>query len=749
MVSESSPLQPLVVMTVFFGPLPPWTPLTLHSMAANDRVRFVIVGDARPPDVLPPNVRFETIAYDAMQVRLSQLAGRRVAYDNTYKANDIKPVLPALYPEALRGFEWWGWADLDVVFGDLLKFVELAKPHPACCRGLEQGCNKKAKLDPSSPCFNSSRPRFASDTFSDRDACPCTRNERVTAISPLYPNPWRKKCWGPFTLFRVDAGANLYAETPKWRAALATPDYTHFDEWWGPFVQKGYESMGDVMTRLSDEGRLVMSRKLLPFSEAKSCVDIECTFCPCGATRMKLHGRTLLVNDEESMILHLAESKPAWLRLVARNKLALDAALADAAVHGWALPAYAHAPPPAGRPACFEAQHLGAFAPDAALSFAGRVARDALTYSRHRPLSTRAAAALGYLSKNASVHTARAMPPLTVRSCAGGAGDAGGAGGGGDSGGIARAESGSEASLPASPTSTREALRELSDRYDAFTGAERMRTLGWLCAWQRLSEAYNASLRTVDTARAEARRLPLLFGNRRIRFGLYGGERVGWWRQTVNTSAALEEGPLLENMPQQSCGLADGCTGACDAVPAPCQLRKSPTQRKARGRRGRTRVQPARRLKMLGARGRQLKARRMTVYDLKGPSVDGVPCLPHAIDHGESLEELQHRVFDAYLQLQKVQRDERARFKKWQCSWLYKLRACDLAEELQISQRRSHDLAEELQSPPATASLNRCRRIAPPDFAAGTGDPALGWGGTNVSDPTTKLDPLLFSFRCW
>ena len=46
--------------------------------------------------------------------------------------------------------------------------------------------------------------------------------------------------------------------------ALAMPEYTHFDEWWGPFVQRGYESMGDVMTRLSDEGRLIMSRAMLP-----------------------------------------------------------------------------------------------------------------------------------------------------------------------------------------------------------------------------------------------------------------------------------------------------------------------------------------------------------------------------------------------------------------------------------------------------------------------------------------------------
>ena len=42
-----------------------------------------------------------------------------------------------------------------------------------------------------------------------------------------------------------------------------------------------------------------MSKQPLPFGEAKSCNDLECTFCPCGATRFSLHGATLRVNGRE------------------------------------------------------------------------------------------------------------------------------------------------------------------------------------------------------------------------------------------------------------------------------------------------------------------------------------------------------------------------------------------------------------------------------------------------------------------
>ena len=54
-------IRGLVVHIVYFGALPPWLSLTLSSMANNAAVRFVVVGDARPPLALPENVAFETI----------------------------------------------------------------------------------------------------------------------------------------------------------------------------------------------------------------------------------------------------------------------------------------------------------------------------------------------------------------------------------------------------------------------------------------------------------------------------------------------------------------------------------------------------------------------------------------------------------------------------------------------------------------------------------------------------------------
>ena len=711
----------LLVMTVFFGPLPPWLPLTLYSMEANHGVDFVVVGDAKPPSVLPKNVRFENIAYDEMQRRIGQLTGKRVKYLNTYKANDIKPLLPALYPSAFEGYEWWGWADLDVVFGNLLKFLALAEPHPACCRGLELNCNKRARRDRSSPCFNSSRPMVAADTFFDRRACPCMNGEQVTAVSPLYPNPWRKKCWGPFTLFKASMGLRLFERAVKWKDALSTWEYTHFDEWWGPFTQRGYDSMGDVMTKLSDRGELVMSRTLLPFSEAKSCVDIECTFCPCGATHMRLDGHKLVVNGEETMILHLAESKQGWFR--AESALGGGGGRSQLET---ALPQYHRGQRGA---ACFEVSHLGAYSEGDLLQNVGPRASAALQYARHRPSSAKAAAALVYYKQNGSAGE-RMAPQLVIQPCAGG-----GKGLGVVGDGIRAADhtDSTDTGIAIDANAgVRRALRELVARYDAFTAGERLRTLDWLCAWQKLSDLYAELVTGVDLSSDLSRRLPEVHGNRRVRTPMYGGERLGWWRQTVNTSVVAPE-------------------GACHAADVPCVSRRWPED-SARGKRSSSARHAGRRHgRRLWAEdakwqqqtkprtnsraeiryGRTLKAKRVSRYDLNTPPIPGVACLPLPSESQSlSLAEAQERIFSGYLQLQHVRRAEYGRTQRWMCSWLYKLRACVDAERA--------------QRVPQASAHGRCRNIKPPDHT----EAGLGWRGYRVSE-MEDVAPLLFQLRCW
>ena len=92
-----------------------------------------------------------------------------------------------------------------------------------------------------------------SQVYSHKRYCPCEHGETVNVVTPLYPNPWRKKAWGAFTAFRVGWGTSLFRSSPQWRSVVTSGDYAHFDEWWGTFhYSRGWETMGDVLTRLAE-----------------------------------------------------------------------------------------------------------------------------------------------------------------------------------------------------------------------------------------------------------------------------------------------------------------------------------------------------------------------------------------------------------------------------------------------------------------------------------------------------------------
>ena len=112
--------------------------------------------------------------------------------------------------------------------------------------------------------------------------------------------------------------------------------------------------MGDVVTRLAEvKGGAVLSKLKMPFAEAKTCTDYAsgCSFCPCGALRLRLHGAALMVNEQEVMLLHLAKSKFAW------------AHAAEVHMPPWAPPSRVPSTGDAGSRmwarGCYEVEHLG------------------------------------------------------------------------------------------------------------------------------------------------------------------------------------------------------------------------------------------------------------------------------------------------------------------------------------------------------------------------------------------------------
>jgi hypothetical protein len=112
-----------LVICAYMGPLPNYFALWLRSAAANPQVDFLLICDHPPSQPLPGNVSYKSTELEQLRQLWSEMAGFPVALNSPYKLNDFKPLFWRLADD-LNRYDYWGYCDLDLLFGDLAPLLE-------------------------------------------------------------------------------------------------------------------------------------------------------------------------------------------------------------------------------------------------------------------------------------------------------------------------------------------------------------------------------------------------------------------------------------------------------------------------------------------------------------------------------------------------------------------------------------------------------------------------------------------------
>ena len=123
---SASPSRPsIAIVNTYFGTPPAWLPAFLRSCQANPDVRWLLYADFDLPGPVPPNVRVRPLTLKGFNERASSAVGANIAIEqaNLRKVCDFKPIYGLMFADDLRDFEWWAYSDLDVVWGDIRRFV--------------------------------------------------------------------------------------------------------------------------------------------------------------------------------------------------------------------------------------------------------------------------------------------------------------------------------------------------------------------------------------------------------------------------------------------------------------------------------------------------------------------------------------------------------------------------------------------------------------------------------------------------
>lgn len=107
-----------LIIAAYIGPLPEMMGLWLRSAGCNPEFDFLVLSDRDPQRALPENVQFLRMDLLEMRSRFDAIVGFDTALTSPYKLNDFKPLFWCLAPD-INHYDYWGYCDLDVIFGRL------------------------------------------------------------------------------------------------------------------------------------------------------------------------------------------------------------------------------------------------------------------------------------------------------------------------------------------------------------------------------------------------------------------------------------------------------------------------------------------------------------------------------------------------------------------------------------------------------------------------------------------------------
>lgn len=115
-------MKTIILIIPYFGKWPEWIDLFFDSCIRNYDVDFLFFTDCESPDFIAPNIKICKTSFDDYCKRISETLGIRFHPHNPYKLCDMRPFYAIIHKEEIKGYDFWGYADIDLCFGNIRKF---------------------------------------------------------------------------------------------------------------------------------------------------------------------------------------------------------------------------------------------------------------------------------------------------------------------------------------------------------------------------------------------------------------------------------------------------------------------------------------------------------------------------------------------------------------------------------------------------------------------------------------------------
>lgn len=114
------------IIVPYFGTFPNYFSFWLDSVSLNDHIDFIIITDISTSEFkIPQNVRVLSMNFHELVKKIQSNYPFTISCSSPYKLCDFRPAYGEIFRDLLEGYEYWGYCDTDVIFGDLKAFIDI------------------------------------------------------------------------------------------------------------------------------------------------------------------------------------------------------------------------------------------------------------------------------------------------------------------------------------------------------------------------------------------------------------------------------------------------------------------------------------------------------------------------------------------------------------------------------------------------------------------------------------------------
>lgn len=114
----------IAILIPYFGKWPDWIDFFIESCRANRSIDWIIFTDCEQPQNRAPNVRFIATTFEDYRAAASERLGIELMASEPYKLCDIRPAVGHIHADVARGYDFVGFGDIDVIYGDIRAFYD-------------------------------------------------------------------------------------------------------------------------------------------------------------------------------------------------------------------------------------------------------------------------------------------------------------------------------------------------------------------------------------------------------------------------------------------------------------------------------------------------------------------------------------------------------------------------------------------------------------------------------------------------